>query len=303
MDRLYGLVLPISKKEIVGHKKAHNMITGGFIMNGTSQHKKAQTFFIITVLAVIVILGIALYFAWPFFSTLGNPEKIRNMVDKAGPWGPLVFISIQIAQVIIAPIPGQVAGLVGGYLFGPLWGLIYTMIGATIGFTLIFVLTRRFGRPFVEYFVDERTLDKFDHLIEGKGKLVFFLIFLLPVFPDDLISFIAGLTTIPIRSLVVISVLGRLPGYAILTFTGNGLTYENLNPVIVSVAILLILLAIAWWKRKWLHEFVEHHNRIHFIKEYWKKSWPTILLWIAAIIIAAIALYKIATVVPIFHIR
>ncbi|MGI5997440.1 MAG: TVP38/TMEM64 family protein [Lutispora sp.] len=272
-------------------------------MNQTSKYNKSKTFFVISTLAVIVILGIALYFAWPFLSTLGNPEKIRNMIDKAGPWGPLVFISIQIAQVLIAPIPGQVAGLVGGYLFGPLWGLIYTMIGATIGFTLIFVLTRRYGRPFVEYFVDKRTMDKFDHLIEGKGKLVFFLIFLLPVFPDDLISFIAGLTTIPIRSLVIISVLGRLPGYAILTFTGNGLTYENLNPVIVSVAMLLILLAIAWWKRKWLHEFVEHNNRILFIKEHWNKYWPTILIWIAAIIIAAIALYKLANLIPILHKR
>jgi len=272
-------------------------------MNQTSQYNKSKTFFIVVTSIVVVALGIALYFAWPFISAFGNPDKIRYMIDKAGAWGPVVFILIQISQVLIAPIPGQVAGLVGGYLFGPLWGLIYTMIGATIGFTLVFVLTRRFGRPFVEYFVDKKTLDRFDHLIEGKGKLVFFLIFLLPAFPDDIISFIAGLTTIRIRSLVLISVLGRLPGYAILSFTGNGFTYENLSPVIISVTILLILLAIAWWKRKWLHEFVEHNNRILFIKEQWKKSWLTILIWVVAIIIAAIALYKLVSIIPIFFKR
>lgn len=273
-------------------------------MNQTSQHNKSKTFFIITVVAVIVMLGIALYFAWPFLSSLGNPDKIRNMIDKAGPWGPLVFILIQILQVLIAPIPGQVAGLVGGYLFGPLWGLVYTMIGATIGFTLIFALTRKFGRPFVGYFVDKKTLDKFDHLIEGKkGKLVIFLIYLLPAFPDDLISFVAGLSAIPIRSLVIISVLGRLPGYAILTFTGHGLTLKNLNPVIVTISILLILLATAWWKRKWLQEFVLHNNRILFIKENWKKSWPTILIWVVAIIMAAIAIYKLASLMPVLKRR
>ncbi|SHI44421.1 VTT domain-containing protein [Lutispora thermophila] len=264
-------------------------------MNGTSQQNKAKKLYIIIVLGVIVVLGIALYFAWPFLSSLGNPDKIRNMIDKAGPWGPLVFILIQILQVLVAPIPGQVAGLAGGYLFGPIWGLIYTMIGATIGFTLIFILTRKFGRPFVGCFVDKKNLDKFDHLIEGKkGKLVIFLIYLLPAFPDDLISFVAGLSTIPIRSLVIISVLGRLPGYAILTFTGHGLTFKNLSPVIVSISILLILLATAWWKRKWLQDFVLHNNKILFIKRHWKKSWPIILLWIVAIIVAAIAIYEIA---------
>jgi len=212
----------------------------------------------------------------------------------------VVFILIQISQVLIAPIPGQVAGLVGGYLFGPFWGLIYTMIGATIGSTLIFVLTRRFGRPFVECFVDKKSLNRFDHLIEGKGKLVFFLIFLLPAFPDDMISFVAGLTTIRIRSLVLISILGRLPGYAILSFTGNGFTYENLSPVIVSVIILLILFAIAWWKRKWLHELVEHNNRILFIKEHLNKSWQKILIWIAVIVTAATVLYKFVNIILIF---
>lgn len=160
-------------------------------------------------------------------------------------------------QVLIAPIPGQVVGLIGCYLFGPFLGLMYTIIGATVGFTLIFFLARKLGRPFVERFVDKIFLDKFDYLTKDKGVWVFFFIFLLPAFPNDIISSIAGLTAIRIRTLVLISLAGRLTGYIVLSLTGNGLTYENYNPIVVTFAALVIILAMAWWKRAWLREFVE----------------------------------------------
>lgn len=57
-------------------------------MNQTSPYNKSKTFFIIAALIVIVALGIALYFAWPFISAFGNPDKIRYMIDKAGAWAP-----------------------------------------------------------------------------------------------------------------------------------------------------------------------------------------------------------------------
>ncbi|WP_220184042.1 TVP38/TMEM64 family protein [Thermoactinomyces mirandus] len=201
-----------------------------------------------------------------------NPEEARRMIISAGAWGPLVFILMQVAQVLIAPIPEQVVGLIGGYLFGPLLGLIYTIIGATIGFMFVFLLARKLGRPFVERFVNKKVMDKFDHLTKNKGGLVFFLIYLLPAFPDDIISFIAGLTTIRIRTLVLISLAGRLPGYIVLNLTGNGLTFENYNPIVVTFAALVIIFALVWWKRAWLREFVEHNNRISFIMTHCKNS-------------------------------
>jgi uncharacterized membrane protein YdjX (TVP38/TMEM64 family) len=245
------------------------------------------------------MLGSIIYFAWPYFSIFNNPDEARRLIISAGVWGPIIFILMQVAQVLIAPIPGQVVGLIGGYLFGPFLGLLYTTIGAAIGFTLIFFLSRKLGRPFVERFANKKVLDKFDHLTKDKGVWVFFFIFLLPAFPDDIISFIAGLTTIRIRTLVLISLAGRLPGYIVLSFTGNGLTYENYNPIVVTFLALVIVFAIAWWKRAWLREFVESNNRISFIKTHWKNSWRTIIPWLIGLLITAILLYRAATVVPI----
>ncbi|HHV99600.1 MAG TPA: TVP38/TMEM64 family protein [Clostridiaceae bacterium] len=258
-----------------------------------------KTSHIVISLSAVVLLGCILYIAWPFLSAFGNPERVREMIVEAGAWGPLIFILMQIVQVFFAPIPGQVVGLIGGYLFGPFWGVVYTIIGATIGFTLIFVLVRKLGRPFVEHFVSQRALKKFDHFANEKGVMVFFLIFLLPAFPDDIISFIAGLTTIKISKLILVSLVGRLPGYVILCLTGNGLAYENINFIIATLAVLAILLAVAWWKRKWLYEFVKHKDRISFLKEHWKSSKTAIILWTLGLLTVTTVIYLLAAFIPI----
>ncbi len=218
-------------------------------MHRETNDNYSKTSLIIFTLGSIALLGIITYYGWPFLSDLYNQEKLKKLMIEVGAWAPLLYILLQIAQVVIAPIPGQVVGIMGGYLFGPFWGVIYTLIGATIGFTLIFILARKLGRPFVERFVSKKVIDKFDHLTKDKGVWVFFLIFLLPAFPDDMISFIAGLSRIRIRTLILISVAGRLPGYVVLSLAGNGLAYHHIKPVIITGAILGILFVIAWWKR------------------------------------------------------
>lgn len=249
--------------------------------------------FIIIFFLIVVGVGMLVYVSWPFLSLIRDPEAARAFIIESGSWGPILFILMQIAQVFLAPIPGQVIGLLGGYLFGPLLGIVYMMIGALIGFTLIFIFSRKFGRPFVTFFVSEKMMDKFDRYTKEKGAMIFFLIFLLPGFPDDVISFIAGLTTIPIRTLVVISVVGRLPGYVALNLTGNGLTSDDLNPIVVVGVAFVFLSLIVWWKRAWLHRFVEHEHRLTFLKETWRVYWHYIMFGIAGFFLLVLLIYKL----------
>jgi len=206
---------------------------------------------------ILVTLIVVTAFFWqPLIELFSNPERARELVANSGPWGPLIFIAMQVAQVVVAPIPGQVTGFIGGLLFGWVWGTVFTMIGAAIGFTLIFVLARKLGRPFVEYFVDKKLLAKFDYLIESHGVLVFFLIFLLPAFPDDIICYIAGLTTIKIRTLVLISLLGRLPGNLLLSITGAGVAESNMQLVGIAIIILVVVAVVGFIQRKRIERWV-----------------------------------------------
>lgn len=256
---------------------------------------------IIASVVTLAILGALSYLAWPWLSLFNRPNDIRDLVSSAGAWGPLVFIALQMIQVLIAPIPGQVTGLVGGLLFGTALGVLYTTIGATIGFTLIFVLSRRLGRPFVEKFVGERTLERLDYLSGRTGALLLFVIYLLPAFPDDVISFAAGLTRIPLQILIAVSLAGRLPGYLVLSAAGNGLTYQNLNPIIVIGALMILLGAVAYWKRGLLHEMVASGNVFRFIRSNWALSPARTVLLIVGLGAAGVLAFFLATADPLIE--
>lgn len=212
---------------------------------------------IISGVVLAVIIALTVIFWQPLSELFGSPERAREAIAQAGPGGPVVFILMQLAQVLFAPIPGQVTGFLGGFLFGPFLGTLYTMIGAALGFTLIFVLARKLGRPFVEYFVDEKLLRKFDYIAESRGTFVLFLIFLLPAFPDDVICYIAGLTNIKIRTLVLISLAGRLPGNILLSLTGSGVAESNTTLVSVIVGFMVVVGIVGFWQRKKIEAFVK----------------------------------------------
>lgn len=215
------------------------------------------------VLVGLVLLTIVLW--RPLSELFGNPDQLRATVEDAGAWGPLVFIGAQYAQVLIAPIPGQVAGVIAGALFGAFWGTVYSMIGALLGYWTIFLLARRFGRPLVERFVSKRHLEKFDYLTNTNGTMVFFLIFLLPAFPDDLICYIAGLSAIRIRTLLLISFVGRLPGFIGLSLIGAGAADANVGLVTALLSVSVLAAAVGIWQRarleRWVKRLAGHDNQ------------------------------------------
>jgi uncharacterized membrane protein YdjX (TVP38/TMEM64 family) len=213
---------------------------------------------VIPTIAVLIVLAIVMALYWEqIFGFFQNPEHIKDYVNSAGPWGPLVFIAVQFLQILVAPIPGQAVGVLAGALFGPWLGLVYSMAGAVLGFATVFVLAKLLGRPFVEKFVKKQDLDKFDKLTKKAGPLVLFLVFLLPGFPDDAICYIAGLSDLRIRTLVLISMAGRLPGYAITSFMGAGIGEANLKLVGILSIILVIAVGLIYIKRKPLKKWID----------------------------------------------
>ena len=218
----------------------------------------ATTWSVVFVAALTLgVIGLLIFYWQPLSALFSDKEQLKRTIEAAGVWGPLVFVGIQFLQVIFAPIPGQAIGVLAGALFGPLLGTAYSMLGALLGFTVIFVVVRRLGRPFVERFVDTKHLEKFDYLTKTNGPMVFFLIFLMPIFPDDIICYLAGLSAIPIRSLILVSVLGRLPGYLVLSLFGAGIANTDIW-LIVSITTFFVVIGVAaYWQRVRLEAWVK----------------------------------------------
>jgi len=173
-----------------------------------------------------------------------DQEHLRDWVSQWGVWKPVAVVFLQIAQVLLAPVPGQVVGLVSGYFFGVVWGTVYSIAGTTLGSAIAFLLARNFGRPLVERLVPAATLKRLDDGAQRRGLFFFLLVFLIPFLPDDLACFVAGLSPIPIPALVLVAMAGRLPGIFVSCWVGaNAMNFTTTQwaSLIAASALLAIL--------------------------------------------------------------
>jgi len=171
-----------------------------------------------------------------------------RLLDSLGPLSFIGFILLQAAQVVAAPIPGEVTGLLGGFLYGPFLGVLLSTIGLTLGSFIAFVLARTFGRPFVERFVDKNTMKRFDYLLHHKGAFLVFLLFLIPGFPKDYLCYILGLGHLTVAEFLVIGGTGRLFGTILLTLGGDYIRHHQYGrfSILVGIAIIVVLITMAY---------------------------------------------------------
>lgn len=191
----------------------------------------------------------------PYLQIFYDPGRLRDFVQGFGPWAPLAMIGVQVSQVLVAPVPGQVVGVAAGLSFGVVWGTTLVMVGAGIGTFLGIFIAKRYGRPAVERFVEEETLDRFDGLAEEYGMVPFALLILLPGFPDDAICLIAGLSELDFKWLVIWGTVLRLPGFLALAMTGDTLAVHGVKWFLVAVAILAAVSLVLFYKRETIMEW------------------------------------------------
>jgi uncharacterized membrane protein YdjX (TVP38/TMEM64 family) len=176
-------------------------------------------------------------------------EGIASFVRGWGPWAPAVTIVLHIAQVLFAPIPGQALDAVNGYLFGPWLGALFSMVGLGSGSILAMALARCFGRPLVERLVDRQALHRLDDRVQQHGRWFILAVFLFPFLPDDVMCFLAGLTSIPLYELALLAMVGRFPGVFVASWFGSRITHLSTITLSVLLACLLVGGLTAWHYR------------------------------------------------------
>jgi uncharacterized membrane protein YdjX (TVP38/TMEM64 family) len=197
----------------------------------------------------LLLLGLASFAVWrwggPLVTFFRDQERVRDWLADFGPLAPLISIGLNTAQVLLAPVPGQVVGLANGYLFGVFWGTVYSLAGVELGSALAMGLGRWLGRPVVERFVGPDHLARLDTFIHQRGPLFFFLIFLLPLLPDDIFCFAIGLSALSIPYLLILAGIGRLPGLIASSWIGaNASSLSGVGWVLLAAGTLALALFV-----------------------------------------------------------
>jgi uncharacterized membrane protein YdjX (TVP38/TMEM64 family) len=220
--------------------------------------------------ALLIALGIALLLGllmlppavWAearrWLALITDRQWIRTTAESYG-WGaPLVFIGVQIAQVLAAPVPGEATGFIGGYLFGALAGFLYSSIGLGIGSLVNFGIGRFLGGRLVRRFVPEEKFRRIDRLVNRQGVIAVFLMFIIPGFPKDYLSLALGVTTLPLKAFAVLACIGRMPGTLVLSLQGASLYDQNYVLLAVVAAVCLVSILLAYRYRERLYRWVEN---------------------------------------------
>jgi len=220
---------------------------------------------------VAAILLLAYYGPQPF-SVLGplgerlgkfytTKESFSQFLISLGSYSPIFFVLLQGLQVVISPIPGELTGIAGGYIYGATWGFVFSTLGLTLGSWAAFELARILGRPFVEKFVSEDLLKKFEFLTTDTGATICFLLFLIPGFPKDVLCYLLGLSRMRRSTFLVISTLGRMPGTFLLTMQGASLRNEQYHTAAAIAATSVAIVFIAYLCRAQLYQWLRGLSR------------------------------------------
>jgi len=217
---------------------------------------------IVSSLLTLLVLGGGICSKLMGYCGFFNDREWVNATLKASGWfGPMIFVAIQMGQVLLAPIPGDVTGFLGGYLFGAWEGFLLSTIGLTIGSMLNFLIGHFLGERVARRLVSCETYQKYNEMVQYKGILVIFVFFLVPGFPKDYLCFFLGLTSLPAQVFFVLSTVGRIPGTVALSLQGASIMQSNYMVFVAVTASYILFAVIAYMTRDPLYRWIARQGK------------------------------------------
>lgn len=180
-------------------------------------------------LTVIILLFMALTLLMLYalkvsgiLDKIDSVESLRKYVASFGYLAILIYVIISVLQVVVLPIPGFIAIATGVALFGAFKTAIYSFIGIVLGSFIAFFIGRYLGSKVVVWLIGENALKKWENSIKNKDKLILTFMFLFPFFPDDVLCFIAGLSSMTTGYFTIMILICRIISVFTTAYSVNG---------------------------------------------------------------------------------
>ncbi|WP_245259126.1 TVP38/TMEM64 family protein [Salinarimonas rosea] len=215
------------------------------------------------VIAGAFALGLDEYVS--FEALRANSERLQAFVADGFVLAALAYVAVY-AVVVAASLPGgAVLTMTGGFLFGVLAGTAFAVVGATIGATGVFLI----ARTALGDALREKAGGAIARMAEGFRKDAFnYLLFLrlVPVFPFFVVNLAPAFLGVPLRTYVVATLIGIVPGAFVFASVGAGfesviaqggelsargvLTPEVITALVGLAVLALIPVVVRRWRER-----------------------------------------------------
>lgn len=155
-----------------------------------------------------------------WIGTFSNVAELKNIISSAGFWSYAVFAVIQFLQVSVIPMPASVSTIVGVVCFGPWVAFGISLLSILLGSVVAYLLGKTFGSKIIFWIVGQEKGAEFCKLLL-KGKWAFFVMMLLPLFPDDILCLVAGACGMDFKFFLATNIITRVVGIFCLCFLGG----------------------------------------------------------------------------------
>ena len=207
--------------------------------------KTSKILFVLYITLSLSIIGYTILSKYNIISTISSVESLKSYILSTKEKGIYVYILIQTAQVIILPVPAAIICVVGSLIYGPMLGGLYCSIGILIGSFVSFFIGKTFGYKIVAWIVGKENTDKYSDILRKRGAFFLAIAFLLPMFPDDILCLIAGITNMKFKTFAWVTTITRPIGVICMSFFGSGYVIPFTGwGVYAWIAILVLVVAI-----------------------------------------------------------
>ena len=198
---------------------------------------------------ICVFIAGAVFFtvcATGIINKISSIEALRDYISQFGNIAVFLYILFCFLQVVILPVPGSVTVAAGVALFGSFKCSIFSFIGITLGSITAFAIGRWVGDKAVQWIVGKETLNKWLAKLKGKDYLILSIMFLLPLFPDDALCFVAGLSSMTWPYFLIMILITRAISVLATSYSIGLIPFTTWWGIIIWL-LISALLAIAFW--------------------------------------------------------
>ena len=179
----------------------------------------------------------------------GDFTVVRAFVESYGSYAAAVSFGLMILQSVAAPLPAFLITFANANLFGWWQGAILSWTSAMAGAALCFYIARVLGRDAAEKLTNKAGLRQIDVFFEKYGKNTILICRLLPFVSFDIVSYGAGLTSMPFWSFFVATGIGQLPATIVYSYVGGMLT-GGARFLVTGLLLLFALSALIYLVKK-----------------------------------------------------
>lgn len=201
--------------------------------------RKSKIFFIILIIILFSIISIFLYIK------LSNVENLATFKEWFAPTlkGYLLYFLLVVLQILFIPISTMVLIVPALIMFGAWTTFLITLLALILGSAITFYIGY-FCRSFAVKFINKNaTFMKWYYELEKNGKFLLPYFSIIPIFPDEIICLLAGVTKMNFWYFLLVTAISRALHLIFVCFLGAIIPMHGWWLVLWIIILLLITYA------------------------------------------------------------